>query len=83
MLLCAAPFDSVAAVLGGARRDLAPFASKFPAWDDLFSATSATLAAQGMSVKQRRYTLWLLEKLRYAFTCFAQSCGRGDGLREG
>lgn len=33
-------------------------------WEELFTKTSADLAAAGMTVKERRYLLWVLEKFR-------------------
>lgn len=38
-------------------------------WDEAFTKTSAELRDAGMTVKESRYTLWLLEKYRCVLFC--------------
>jgi len=64
--------QSPTALLSLSARGLESYAAKLlPAeasakeqWAKLFTASSAELAEAGMSVQERRYTLWLLQKYR-------------------
>ncbi|GAA5930363.1 uncharacterized protein JCM15063_004785 [Sporobolomyces koalae] len=63
------PFDTPEAILTAAQRDLAPaYADKFESFAHLFSRTSTQLRDEvGMTIKQSRYLLRVLEKYRQGF----------------
>ncbi|GAA5891591.1 hypothetical protein JCM8208_007332 [Rhodotorula glutinis] len=52
------------AILAASKRGLESYADKMGSWDEAFTKTSAELRDAGMTVKESRYTLWLLEKYR-------------------
>ena len=54
-------------LLSLSKRKLEAYESKLGTWDELFTKTGADLREAGMTIKERRYTLWFLEKYRCAF----------------
>ncbi|KPV72016.1 uncharacterized protein RHOBADRAFT_56152 [Rhodotorula graminis WP1] len=57
-------YTDPAAILAASKRGLESYADKMGSWDEAFTKTGAELRDAGMTVKQSRYTLWLLEKYR-------------------
>ncbi|ORY49743.1 hypothetical protein BCR35DRAFT_356139 [Leucosporidium creatinivorum] len=51
-------------LLSSSKRGLEQYEHKLGTWDELFSKTSAQLAEAGMTVGEKRYLLWLLERYR-------------------
>ncbi|GAA6014546.1 hypothetical protein JCM10207_001640 [Rhodosporidiobolus poonsookiae] len=58
------PYTDPSALLSVSKRCLESYADKFEDWPALFSKTSAELRDAGMTVKESRYLLWLLERYR-------------------
>ncbi|KAL8281488.1 hypothetical protein RQP46_006172 [Phenoliferia psychrophenolica] len=51
-------------LLSLSKRKLEAYESKLGTWDELFTKTGAELREAGMTIKERRYCLWFLEKYR-------------------
>ncbi|GAA5971346.1 hypothetical protein JCM3765_007010 [Sporobolomyces pararoseus] len=63
-----APFDSPTKVLKASKRNLEQYSTKFESFESLFSKTSQELRDEiGMTVKESRYFLNILEKYRQGF----------------
>lgn len=60
-----APITTPAALLAVSKRKLSQYEGKLGDWSELFTKTGSELRDAGMSVSDRRYVLWLLEKYRY------------------
>ncbi|KAK4691321.1 hypothetical protein P7C70_g9378, partial [Phenoliferia sp. Uapishka_3] len=60
----AGPYQTPLDVLSASKRKLETYAPKLGSWEEMFTKTSADLRDAGMTIKERRYTLWLLEKFR-------------------
>ncbi|TNY24111.1 hypothetical protein DMC30DRAFT_346400, partial [Rhodotorula diobovata] len=58
------PYTDPASLLAASKRGLEQYADKVGGWAELFGKSSAQLRDAGMTVKESRYTLWLLEKFR-------------------
>ncbi|BGP43209.1 hypothetical protein JCM10449v2_007237 [Rhodotorula kratochvilovae] len=57
-------YTDPAALLAASKRGLESYADKLGDWAELFGKSGAELRDAGMTVKESRYTLWLLEKYR-------------------
>lgn len=66
-LSTAAPITTPAALLAASKHKLSQYESKLGDWNELFTKTGSELRDAGMSVQDRRYLLWLLEKYRCVF----------------
>ncbi|GAA6037727.1 hypothetical protein JCM8097_002311 [Rhodosporidiobolus ruineniae] len=58
------PYTDPTALLSASRRGLESYADKLGDWAELFKKSGTELRDAGMSVKESRYTLWLLEQFR-------------------
>lgn len=55
---------TTAALLAATKRKFGSYEAKLGDWNELFSKTGGDLRDVGMSVSDRRYLLWILEKFR-------------------
>ncbi|BGP19876.1 hypothetical protein JCM10213v2_008007 [Rhodosporidiobolus nylandii] len=60
------PYQDPASILVASKRGLEQYADKLEedGWQGLFTKTGTELRDLGMTVKESRYTLWLLERYR-------------------
>lgn len=59
------PYTTPLAILSASKRNLAQYAPKLgESFEELFSKTSIDLEQAGLTPKERRYLLWILEKYR-------------------
>lgn len=61
----AGSIKTTADLLAATKRKFGSYESKLGDWNSLFSKTGGDLRDVGMSVSDRRYLLWILEKFRY------------------
>ncbi|GAA5827897.1 hypothetical protein JCM11251_007721 [Rhodosporidiobolus azoricus] len=57
-------YTDVSSLLSASKRGLEQYADKLGEWNELFTKTSTDFKDAGMTVKQSRYLLWLLERYR-------------------
>jgi hypothetical protein len=63
-ILSVEPYTTPLAILSASKRKLEQYESKLGDWNELFTKTGADLLEAGMTVPERRYLLWILEKYR-------------------
>ncbi|GAA5888392.1 hypothetical protein JCM6882_008602 [Rhodosporidiobolus microsporus] len=59
-----APYTDVTSILSASKRGLESYADKLGEWNDLFTKSGTELKDAGMTVKESRYLMWLLEQYR-------------------